>query len=93
MLQYLMNNNIIADCQHGFTTKKSCFINLLEAFEDWTFAVDQGYGVDVVYLDYSKAFDSVPHCRLIKKLYGYGFNGKLLSWLTSFLQGHSKELY
>ena len=39
-------------------------------------------GVDVVYLDYSKAFDSVPHCRPIKKLSGYGFNGKLLSWLT-----------
>ena len=33
--------------------KKSCFTNLLEAFEDWTLAVDQGYGVDVVYLDYS----------------------------------------
>ena len=43
-----MDNNIIADCQHGFTTKKSCFTNLLEAFEDWTLAVDQGYGVDVI---------------------------------------------
>ena len=40
---------------------------LLDVYNDWTLAVDQGYGVNVIYLDYKKAFDSVPHCHLIKK--------------------------
>jgi len=42
--------------------------NLLETFENWTKALDEGCGLDVVYLDYRKAFDSVPHRRLIEKL-------------------------
>ena len=77
ILQYLSDNSVITHGQHGFVSKKSCFTNLLETFEDWTLAVDLGYGIDVIYLDYSKAFDSVPHLRLIEKLAGYGFSGKL----------------
>ena len=46
--------------------------------------VDSGYGIDGIYLDYSKAFDSVPHYRLVEKLAGYGIGGKFLSWLTNF---------
>ena len=69
MMQYLMNNGIVSHYQHGFVPKQSCFTSLLESFEAWTAAGDSGYGVDVIYLDYSKAFDSVPH---IEKLKGYG---------------------
>jgi len=53
--------------------------------ENWTKALDEGYGLDVVYLDYRKAFDSVPHRRLIEKLKSFGINGKLLQWLDNFL--------
>ena len=53
--------------------------------EDWTSAVDQGYGIDVAYLEFSKAFDSVPHQRLLQKLASYGFSGQLLCWLEEFL--------
>jgi len=67
--------------------KKSCFTNLLESVEAWTLAVDLGYGVDVIYLDYSKEFDSVPHLRLIEKLKRYGISGILLLWLENFLSG------
>ena len=66
--------------------------NLVETFEDWTAAVDQGYGVDVVYLDYSKAFDSVPHLRLIEKLKGYGIGGNLLNWMKSFIHGRFQRV-
>ena len=44
--------------QHGFRRGRSCLTNLLETLENWTEALDQGYGLDVVYLDYRKAFDS-----------------------------------
>ena len=60
--------------------------------EDWTFAIDQGHGVDVAYLDFSKAFNSVPHQRLLQKLASYGFGGKLLSWLTGFLSDRYQKV-
>ena len=48
--------------------------------------MDEGYGLDMVYLDYRiQAFDSVPHRRLIEKLKSFGINGKLLQWLDDFL--------
>ena len=92
VMKYLTDNNIVTHYQHGFVSKKSCFTNLLETFEDWTAAVDRGCGVDVIYLDYSKAFDTVPHLRLIEKLKGYGISGSLLMWLMNFLQGRSQRI-
>ena len=66
--------------------KRSCLTNLLETFEEWTKALDEGYGIDVIYLDYRKAFDSVPHKRLIEKLKGFGLHSKLTKWIGNFLQ-------
>ena len=51
---------------------KSCFTNLLETCEDWTKSNDQGLSTDIVLLDFKKAFDSIPHQRLLIKLKGYG---------------------
>ena len=91
-MQYLTDNAIVTHYQHGFVPKKSCFTNLLKTLEAWTDEVDSGYDVDVIYLDYSKAFDSVPHFRLIEKLKGYGIGGSLLSWLKSFLLGRFQRV-
>ena len=65
---------------------RSCLTNLLESLESWTQALDEGFGVDVLYLYYRKAFDSVPHKRLLGKLKLHGINGKLLKWIQSFLE-------
>ena len=92
MVGYLDENDIVTTCQHGFIKKKSCFTNLLIVLEDWTSAVDKGYGVDVAYLDFSKAFDSVPHQRLIQKLSSYGFSGKLLLWIKSFFSNRHQRV-
>jgi len=48
-------------------------------------ALDEGYGIDVVYLDYRKAFDTVPHGRLIKKMSDYKIDGRILRWTKNFL--------
>ena len=65
--------------------RKSCLTNLLESFQDWIHSVDGGFGVDIIYLDYKKAFDSMPHRRLLHELEGYGVCSDLLLWLTDFL--------
>ena len=57
---------------------RSCQTNLLDSFEEWTGILDQGHGLDIVYLDYKKAFDMVPHKRLVIKLDAYGLKGNML---------------
>ena len=83
--KYFADNNFIHPPQHGFVPRKSCLTNLLESFQAWIQSVDDGFGVDIIFLDYKKAFDSVPHRRLLLKLEGYGISGNLLSWITDFL--------
>ena len=79
-------------CQHSFVKHKSCFTNLLESHNAWIGTLDSGSGVDFIYLDYSKAFDSVPHLRLISKLQAYGVWGYLLKWIKSFLNGRQQKV-
>ena len=83
--QLIADHNLLHPHQHGFVLRKSCLTNLLESFQDWIHSADGGFGVDIIYLDYKKAYDSVPHRRLLHKLEGYGVSGNLLSWLTDFL--------
>ena len=65
---HLVTHSLINDSQHGFLPKRSCLTNLLEFLEYVTSAVDQGKPVDVIYIDFQKAFDKVPHERLLSKL-------------------------
>jgi len=66
--------------------------NLLETFESWTEAMNEGYGIDIIYLDYRKSFDTVPHQRLIYKLAKLGVSGKVLDWLKNFLTCRTMRL-
>ncbi|MCP4584377.1 reverse transcriptase domain-containing protein, partial [Pseudoalteromonas sp.] len=71
--------------QHGFLKGRSTVTQLLECLHDWTSAIDSGQFVDVLYVDISKAFDSVSHPKLIAKLDRYGVRGHLLLWIKAFL--------
>ena len=64
---------------------RSCLSNLLVTLENWTAALEEGYGLDIFYLDYQKAFDTVPHKRLLAKLEWYGINVQVLNWIQNFL--------
>ena len=85
LLKFLEAKKIITNKQHGFVRGRSCLTNLQQTFEEWMAALDEGQGIDVVYLDYRKAFDMVPHGRLIKKLSDYGVHEEMLGWIQSFL--------
>jgi len=92
MMHHLCSNNLITSHQHGFLPHKSYVTQLLKAVEEWSESLDNGNPVDVLYLDLKKAFDSVPHTRLLKKLDAYGFRGKLLDWIKSFLTGWKQQV-
>ncbi len=64
----LMANNLIKDTQHGFMPGRSCATNLTEFMDKVTRSVDEGSSVDIIYLDFAKAFDKVPRQRLLNKL-------------------------
>ena len=68
IVQYLEQNNLSSPSQHGFISKRSCLSNLLVALEAITKAIDEGNVVDMIYFDYQKAFDTVPHHRLKVRL-------------------------
>ena len=85
MVQHLLESDLCTTAQHGFTNGRSCLTNLLETFESWTEDVDKGYSVDVIFLDFQKAFDKVPKKRLLQKFSAYGIEGKLLCWIEDFL--------
>ena len=85
IVRFLDENRLIRDSQHGFTSGRSCLTNLLDFMEKITSELDNGNCVDVVYLDFAKAFDKVPHKRLISKLEAHGITGKTLRWIENWL--------
>ena len=92
LVQHLEKFNIITNTQHGFIKGKSCLTNLLEYLEYITDQVDQGNPVDSILLDFSKAFDKVPHQRLLLKLKSVGISGKLLVWIEQWLTGRKQSV-
>ena len=73
--------------QDGFVGGRSCVTSLLRTTHNFAKALDDRQQIDVLYLDYSKAFDSVSHRRLIGKLHSIGIRGSLLKWLKSYVSG------
>ena len=82
---YLSQHRLISDRQHGFRKSRSCLTNLLSAREDIEALVNAQEEVDVLYVVFSKAFDSVNHDLLLNKLEVVGVGGRLLVWLKSYL--------
>ena len=85
MVEFLVKHNLINTSQHGFLKARSCLTNLLCFFEEITKWVDDGSPVDVVYLDFQKAFDKVLHQRLILKLKAHGIGNDVINWIEKWL--------
>ena len=85
ILAYMVSNKLLTNLQHGFVPGKRCQSSLLLMFNFLTESIENGTDTDLVYLDFAKAFDSVPHNRLICKLRNHGISGHLLLWIRNFL--------
>ena len=78
LMETLVRDHVILnDHQHGFRAGRSCVTQLIDVLDTWTEMLDDEGGVDVAYLDFSKAFDSVPHQRLMKKVKAHGIDGNI----------------
>ena len=92
-IQHLDENKFLSECQHGFVTGRSCVTNLLWVLRDWTSSLDKSAPVDAIYLhDFAKAFDSVPHERLLRKLESYGVSGLVKDWVKDFLSSRQQRV-
>ena len=92
IVDYLEVNSVLSKEQHGFRTGRSTLTQLFAHFDTVYESLSTGCDMDCIYLDYSKAFDKVDHRLLLMKLKRIGFNGKLITWIQSFLNGRSQAV-
>ena len=85
LCNHLLENDLLSEHQFGFVPGRSCVTQLLVTIQEWMKNLDEGLVTDVAYMDFRKAFDAVPHKRLIYKLQKYGIDGNLLLWIKDFL--------
>ncbi|KAK4816845.1 hypothetical protein QYF61_023967 [Mycteria americana] len=89
---HVQNNQGIKPSQHGFRKGRSCLTNLISFYNKVTHLVDEGKAVDIVYLDFSKAFDTVSHSILLEKLAAHGLDGCTLCWVKNWLDGRAQRV-
>ncbi|BHF62307.1 hypothetical protein SprV_0200528900 [Sparganum proliferum] len=87
LIDFLEVHGLLSNCQHGFRKGRSCTTNLLRSLQSWTRALDDRHEVHIAFIDFQKAFDTVPHQRLLHKLKKIGIGGNFLKWIENFLLG------
>ena len=92
IISYLCEHNLISKEQHGFLKNKSTGTNLLSCLQDWQLSIKHRKIIDIVYLDFKKAFDSLVHSKILVKLSCYGIGHELLEWIRSFLTGRTQRV-
>ena len=85
LMTHLINQNLLSTKQHGFNSGRSTSTQLLKYLNKCVETIVDGGVVDSIYMDFAKAFDSIPHRRLIAKLQSYVMKDKVLKWISAFL--------
>ena len=92
VVTHLMTNKLLSTKQYGFISGRSTTTQLLYYLDECIKNIVDGGVIDVIYLDFSKAFDTVPHRRLLGKLESYGIGGNILNWIQGFLHERTQEV-
>ncbi|KAK3101568.1 hypothetical protein FSP39_004535 [Pinctada imbricata] len=92
IVRHMETNNLFTKHQYGFRKGYSCATQLIGVIDEWTRLLDNRDEIDVIYLDFQKAFDTVPHARLLNKLYAYGIRGKVHAWLKEYLNQRKQRV-
>ncbi|GAB0179635.1 mitochondrial enolase superfamily member 1 [Grus japonensis] len=92
IMRHVQDNQVIRPSQHGFMKGRSCLTNLISSCDKVTHLADEGKAVDVVHLDFSKAFDTISHSILLEKLAAYGLDRHTLLWVKNWLDGQAQRV-
>ena len=92
LMKHIEENKLLSDNQHAFRCGRSCLSQLLQHMDYVLKALENKFNIDVIYLDFAKAFDKVDHVILLKKLKSFGITGKLHQWISSFLENRYQQV-
>ena len=92
ILQHLVLQNILAEEQFGFLSKRTTLTQLISCLNDWTGQIDKGVSIDVIYFYFAKAFDTVSHVKLLHKLNCNKINLFVIKWIQSFLTNRTQHV-
>ena len=92
IMNYMFDNSLFSNKQFGFLPGRSTVLQLLNVLDEWTQAIDSGNFIDCIYMDYQKAFDKVPHMRLLNKLNAYHFHNSIINWAGNFLSDRTQQV-
>ena len=92
MVEHIEKNNLLIDSQHGFRQNRSCLSNLLEFFHNMFSIYDKSRAIDIIYLDFQKAFDKVPHKKLMVKTRALGIIEEIADWIEDWLTGRKQRV-
>ena len=92
VMKHMLTNNLISSKQYGFIPGRSTSLQLLKVLDEWTALIDEGISIDCIYMDFQKAFDKVPHNRLMAKLAAYKIEKKTLNWIKHFLNDRTQQV-
>jgi hypothetical protein len=92
IIKHMKINKLFSNKHFGFISGRSTSLQLLEILDKWTEAIYKGTYVDVIYMDFQKAFDKVPHKRLMGKANPYVLDNPLLEWIEDFLTGRTQRV-
>ena len=92
VIRHLTEHNILSDAQHGFRKRRSCESQLIVTINDLAKGLDDKSQIDLILLDFEKAFDKVSHRRLLMKAEYYGVRGNILQWTADFLKDRKQQV-
>ena len=92
IMPHLMRENLLSNKQYGFIPGRSTTTQLLHYLDSCAEAIADGDVIDIIYFDFAKAFDTVPHRRLLKKIESYGIHGNILKWINGFLSNRRQTV-